>query len=92
MKSRKEVGDILRASDVQTVTFRASIIIGSGSLSFELIRNLVERLPVLLSPTWVRKKAQPISIKDVIDYLTQALHITFKKMKLSKSGRRSSIV
>lgn len=73
MRSRLEVGDILRASGVQVIEFRASIIIGSGSLSYELIRSLVRRLPVMVVPKWVRVKAQPIAVTDVIAYLHGAI-------------------
>ncbi|UCF32007.1 MAG: SDR family oxidoreductase [bacterium] len=73
LASRLEVGRILRESGVPTVEFRASVIIGSGSLSFELVRGLVERLPVMLTPRWVRTLAQPIAVEDVIGYLTAAL-------------------
>jgi uncharacterized protein YbjT (DUF2867 family) len=73
LKSRQEVGEILRSSAVPTVEFRASIVIGSGSLSFEMIRALVEKLPVMVTPRWVRVPAQPIAIEDVVDYLVAAL-------------------
>lgn len=69
LASRQEVGAILAASGVPTVEFRASIIIGSGSLSFDLISSLVNRLPVMLTPRWVRTRTQPIAIDDVIAYL-----------------------
>lgn len=72
LASRQEVGRILRESGVPTAEFRASIVIGSGSLSFEMIRALVSRLPVMTTPTWVRKLAQPIAIEDVIAYLVAA--------------------
>ncbi len=73
LESRQEVGRILRASGVPTIEFRASIVIGSGSASFEMIRALVEKLPVMVTPRWVRVKAQPISIEDVLAYLLEAL-------------------
>ena len=72
LRSRQEVGRILRDSGVPTVELRASIIIGSGSLSFEMIRSLVEKLPVMITPSWVRVEAQPIAIEDVIAYLDAA--------------------
>jgi uncharacterized protein YbjT (DUF2867 family) len=72
LRSRNAVGRILRESGVPTTEFQASIIIGSGSLSFELIRNLVDRLPVMLTPRWVHMRAQPIFIDDVLSYLVQA--------------------
>lgn len=75
LASRQEVGRILRESGVSTIEFRASIIIGSGSLSFEMIRALVDRLPVMITPRWVRILAQPIAIEDVIAYLVDALEV-----------------
>ncbi len=73
LASRQEVGEILRASGVPTTEFRASIIIGSGSLSYEMVRALVQKLPVMTTPQWVRSLAQPIAIEDVIGYLLGAL-------------------
>ena len=73
LRSRLEVGNELRSHGVPIVEFRASIIIGSGSLSFELIRALAERLPVMITPRWVRTPAQPIAIEDVVQYLLLAL-------------------
>jgi len=72
LRSRHEVGQRLRASGVPVLEFRASIIIGSGSLSFEMIRALVERLPVMITPRWVQIPAQPIAIDDVLAYLRAA--------------------
>ena len=73
LRSRQEVGAILAESDAQVIEFRASIIIGSGSLSFELVRSLVEKLPVMIWPKWVSTKATPIAIEDVLAYLTAVL-------------------
>jgi uncharacterized protein YbjT (DUF2867 family) len=75
LRSRHEVGRTLRESGVPVVELRASIIIGSGSLSFEMIRALVERLPVMVTPRWVRVAAQPIAIDDVLAYLRAALAV-----------------
>jgi len=75
LRSRHETGQALRASGVPVVELRASIILGSGSLSFELIRALVERLPVMLCPRWVRTPAQPIAIEDVLAYLLAAIEL-----------------
>jgi len=72
LRSRLEVGEVLRQSGVPVVEFRASIIIGSGSLSFELVRSLVERLPLMICPRWVATQAQPIAIEDVLAYLVAA--------------------
>ena len=75
LRSRQETGVILRASGVPVVELRASVIIGSGSLSFEMIRALVERLPMMICPRWVAVETQPIAIEDVIAYLTAALDL-----------------
>ena len=76
LRSRQETGDVLRtASGVPVVELRASIVLGSGSLSFELIRSLVERLPVMICPRWVETKAQPIAIEDLVAYLLAALDL-----------------
>lgn len=75
LASRLEVGRILASEGVPTLEFRASIIIGSGSLSFELLRSLVNKLPVMVTPRWVGTAAQPIAIDDVIAYLTHGLDI-----------------
>ena len=75
LRSRHEVGRILRESGVPTIELRASIVIGSGSLSFEMVRALVERLPVMITPRWVSQPTQPIAIEDLVDYLVAALDV-----------------
>ncbi len=75
LASRQEVGDVLRASGVQTVEFRASIVIGPGSASYETVRALAECLPVMITPRSIKTAAQPIAIEDLIDYLLAALHL-----------------
>ena len=77
LRSRQEIGRILRTSSASVIEFQASIIIGSGSLSFEMIRALVQRLPVMICPKWVRILAQPIAIEDVLAYLVEALEPKF---------------
>jgi uncharacterized protein YbjT (DUF2867 family) len=79
--SRIETGEILssRPESIQTIWFRAGIIIGSGSASFEIIRNLVQKLPLMTPPKWVHTKTQPISISDVLKYLSQAKDLNTKK-------------
>jgi uncharacterized protein YbjT (DUF2867 family) len=69
LESRKEVGEILLDSDVPTTALRAAVIIGSGSASFEMLRYLTERLPVMITPRWVDTRIQPIAVKDVLRYL-----------------------
>ena len=73
LSSRRQVGDILRQSGVPVIEFRASIVIGSGSVSFEMVRSLVERLPVMVTPRWVSVAAQPIAINDLLEYLRRAI-------------------
>ncbi|MEK6639864.1 MAG: NAD(P)H-binding protein, partial [Nitrospirota bacterium] len=86
LRSRHEVGDILRQSGLPLCEFRASAVIGSGSASFELIRALVERLPIMLTPRWVKGKAQPIAIDDLLDYLIEALRIPISKYRIYEIG------
>ncbi len=69
LRSRAEVADILLASGVPTVVLRAAVILGSGSASFEMLRYLTERLPAMVTPTWVQTRIQPIAIRDVLRYL-----------------------
>lgn len=73
LRSRMETGDHLRDWNVPVTEFRAAVIVGSGSLSFELIRYLTERVPVMICPTWVQTPTQPIAIRNVIEYLMAAL-------------------
>ncbi len=75
LRSRQEVGAVLRASGACVIELRASIVIGSGSLSFEMVRALVERLPVMVTPRWVDTPAQPIAIGDLLRYLVEALDV-----------------
>jgi uncharacterized protein YbjT (DUF2867 family) len=86
LKSRQEVGRILRESGVPTIEFRASIVIGSGSASFEMIRALVEKLPVMITPRWVKTRSQPIAVEDVIDYLEQALDLEICGTRIVEIG------
>ncbi|MBD13901.1 MAG: NAD(P)-dependent oxidoreductase [Planctomycetaceae bacterium] len=73
LRSRHEVGEVLKESGCTVIEFRASIVIGSGSLSFELVRALVQRLPVMICPKWVGVQTQPIAIEDLLAYLLAAL-------------------
>lgn len=73
LKSRAEVAEILRSGNVPVTVFRAAMIIGSGSASFEILRYLVDRLPVMITPRWVQTLSQPIAIRNVIQYLTECL-------------------
>ncbi len=86
LRSRHEVGRTLRESGVPVIEFRASIVIGSGSLSFELVRALVERLPLMITPRWVEVTAQPIAIGDVLDYLVAALDLETPESRIYEIG------
>ena len=72
LRSRHEVGKLLRDSGVETIEFRASVVIGNGSISFELIRSLTNRLPVMICPRWLATPTQPVAVKDVLAYLLAA--------------------
>jgi uncharacterized protein YbjT (DUF2867 family) len=86
LRSRQEVGRILRESGVPTLELRASIVIGSGSLSFEMIRALVERLPAMITPRWVHVAAQPIAIGDLIAILIEALDVPLPASRVLEIG------
>ncbi len=86
LRSRQETGDVLRSSEAQVIEFRASVVIGSGSLSFEMIRALVERLPVMICPKWVNVLAQPIAIEDVLAYLCEAVELEESDSKIYEIG------
>jgi uncharacterized protein YbjT (DUF2867 family) len=73
LASRHETGAELAAHGVPVTEFRAAVIIGSGSASFEILRHLTERLPIMITPRWVGTRCQPIGIRDVLDYLVGAL-------------------
>lgn len=73
LRSRHEVGTVLRESGVPVVELRAAQIIGSGSLSFEMMRYLTDRLPVMIAPRWVMTRCQPIAVRDVLSYLIGSL-------------------
>ena len=75
LRSRQQTGDSLRRAGVPVTEFRAGVIVGSGSVSFEMIRYLTERVPVMICPRWVYTRTQPIGIREVLDYLTAALAV-----------------
>jgi uncharacterized protein YbjT (DUF2867 family) len=75
LRSRQQSGDALREAGVPVTEFRAGVIVGSGSLSFEMIRYLTERVPVMICPRWVFTRTQPIGIREVLEYLTAALGV-----------------
>lgn len=86
--SRIEVGEILssRPDRVQTIWFRAGVIIGAGSASFKIIRSLVRKLPVMTTPRWVRTRTQPIGIQDVVRYLILARNLNVRENMMVDIG------
>lgn len=73
LASRQQVGDVLRRSGVAVTELRAAVVVGAGSISFEMIRYLTERLPIMITPRWVTTRCQPIAIDNVLDYLVRCL-------------------
>lgn len=73
LASRKRVEEILKSDNYSLTVFKAGIIVGSGSSSFEIIRDLVEKLPVMIAPKWLNTRTQPIAVRDVLDFLKRAV-------------------
>ena len=88
LRSRHETGAALREAGVPVTEFRAAVIVGSGSLSFEMIRYLTERLPVMICPKWVFTRIQPIAIRNVLDYLVAALDCAASTGRILEIGGR----
>ncbi len=86
--SRHETGEALREAGVPVTEFRAAVIVGSGSLSFEMIRYLSERLPVMICPKWVYTRTQPIGIRNVLDYLVAAIDCPESAGRIVEIGGR----
>jgi uncharacterized protein YbjT (DUF2867 family) len=86
LRSRHEVGKILRESGVETIEFRASLVIGTGSLSFDLVKSLTDRLPVMLCPKWLTKPTQPIAVDDVLAYLLAAKDLPPNQSRIFEIG------
>jgi uncharacterized protein YbjT (DUF2867 family) len=88
LRSRIQTGNTLRQGKVPVTEFRASLIIGSGSISFEMIRYLSEQFPVLVGPPWMHNRTQPIAIQNVLDYLVAALENPISRGKIYEIGGR----
>ena len=86
LRSRQQTGDALREAGVPVTEFRAAVSVGSGSLSFEMIRYLTERLPVMICPKWVFTRIQPIAIRNVLDYLVASLECPESVGKIIEIG------
>jgi uncharacterized protein YbjT (DUF2867 family) len=86
LRSRQEVGRVLRDSGVECIEFRAAMVIGQGSLSFELVRSLTNRLPVMICPRWLATPTQPIAVDDILDYLLAALDLPAGDSRIYEVG------
>jgi uncharacterized protein YbjT (DUF2867 family) len=86
LRSRHEVGKILRDCGVETIEFRASLVIGTGSLSFDLVKSLTDRLPVMLCPRWLTTPTQPIAVDDVLAYLLAAKDLPAGESRIFEIG------
>lgn len=89
IKSREETGNLLRTSGIPVIELRVSIVIGAGSLAFEMIRLLVEQFPLLLTPKWLNELVQPISMNDLVEYLLKAQHLPQSASRIYEIGGAS---
>ena len=86
LRSRQETGEALRESGVPITEFRAAVIVGAGSISFEMVRYLVERLPVMVCPKWIYSRIQPIAVDDLLEYLVSALNVPQSQGRIIEIG------
>jgi uncharacterized protein YbjT (DUF2867 family) len=86
LRSRHEVGELLRQSGAEVIEFRASVVIGAGSLSFDLIKTLTDRLPVMICPRWLTTPTQPIAVDDVLAYLLAAKDMPHGESQIFEIG------
>lgn len=86
LRSRHEVGEILRESGVETIEFRAGMVVGAGSLSYQLLKSLTDRLPVMICPLWLATPTQPIAIDDVLAYLLAAKDLPKGESRIFEIG------
>lgn len=86
LRSRHEVGNVLRASGVETVEFRAGMVIGAGSLSYQLMKSLTDRLPVMICPRWLTTATQPVAVDDVLAYLLAARELPAGESRIFEIG------
>lgn len=86
LRSRHEVGEILRESGIETIEFRAGMVIGAGSLSYQLMKSLTDRLPVMICPRWLTTPTQPIAIDDVLAYLLAAKDLPVGASRIFEIG------
>ena len=91
LRSRHEVGEILRNSGIETIEFRAGMVIGAGSLSYQLMKSLTDRLPVMICPRWLITPTQPIAIDDILAYLLAAKDLPPVKSRIFEIGSPDAV-
>lgn len=91
LRTRHEVGEVLRREGPPTVEFQASVVIGNGSASFELVRTLVDNAPALVLPDWIETACQPIAVDDVVAYLADALELELSESRIFEIGGADKI-
>jgi len=91
LRSRHEVGEILRESGVECIEFRTAVVIGAGSLSFDLVRSLTNRLPVMICPRWLATPTQPIAVDDVLAYLLAAMDLPSGQSRIFEIGGKDVV-
>ncbi|PQO31084.1 oxidoreductase [Blastopirellula marina] len=91
LRSRHEVGQIFQASGVPTIELRASVVLGPGSLSYELIRSLTQRLPMMICPKWLSTPTQPIATEDVLAYLHESIELPTEKSEVFEIGSQDVV-
>ncbi len=91
LKSRHEVGEIFLASEIPTIELRASVVLGPGSLSYELIRSLTQKLPMMICPKWLATPTQPIATEDVTAYLHEAIELPIEESQVFEVGSQDVV-
>lgn len=91
LRSRHDVGEILRESGIETIEFRAGMVIGAGSLSYQLMKSLTDRLPVMICPRWLTTPTQPIAIDDVLAYLLAAKDLPKGESRIFEIGSPDAV-
>lgn len=91
LRSRHEVGEIFLASDIPSIELRASVVLGPGSLSYELIRSLTQRLPMMICPKWLATPTQPIATEDALAYLQESIELPIEKSEVFEIGSQDVI-
>lgn len=92
LRSRHEVGEILKSSGAEVIEFRAGMVLGAGSLSYQMIKSLTDRLPVMLCPRWLTTLTQPIAIQDVLSYLLAAIDLPGTGNRIFEIGSPNVVV